>query len=372
MFISKNPFFDLAWRCTFYVIFLTCGQPFIHESGRLRELLSRWSLKGLMTSLVQNLLWRTAGRNTLTKVAPVFCLMAMVSMVAAQTKNGFDLQGSLVPVEEIIRGGPPRDGIPAIDKPIFMSATEAVFTDNERVIGVHFKGIARAYPIRMLNRHEIVNDVFDQTGVVVSYCPLCGSGVVFLLPQGERENTFGVSGLLYNSDVLLYDRESESLWSQLMLQAVSGQRRGEPLILLAATHTTWGEWQKRYPKTLLLSEASAPGINYKNNPYAGYENSQQLWFPVQQESAELEAKERVLGLSINGVDKAYPYSELSQSAAELEDRVGGQKVRLVWSEAAQSAYALNSEGRQLPSVTAYWFAWFSFHPQTLIYRAKAQ
>ena len=296
--------------------------------------------------------------------------MVMVSTVAAQTKNGFDLQGSLVPPEDILRGGPPRDGIPAIDKPVFISTTEADLAGNDRVMGVHFKGIARAYPIRMLNRHEIVNDVFDQTGVVVSYCPLCGSGVVFLLPAGERGDTFGVSGLLYNSDVLLYDRASESLWSQLMLQAVSGQRRGETLTLLAATHTTWGEWQKRYPATLLLSEASAPGLSYKNNPYADYENSAQLWFPVQQKSAALGMKERVLGLSINGVDKAYPYSELSQSAAEFEDRVGGQKVRLVWSEASQSAYALDSEGQQLPSVTAYWFAWFSFHPQTLIYRAN--
>lgn len=334
------------------------------------ELLSQRSLKGLMKSLVQNLRWRTTGRNTWVKVAFVFSLMALVSTVAAQTKNGFDLQGSLVPAEEILRGGPPRDGIPAIDQPIFMSATQATLTATERVMGVHFKGIARAYPIRMLNRHEIVNDTFGQTGVVVSYCPLCGSGVVFLLPPGERENTFGVSGLLYNSDVLLYDRASESLWSQLMLQAISGQRRGETLTLLAATHTTWGEWQKRYPDTLLLSEASAPGLSYENNPYAGYESSEQLWFPVQQKSAALGTKERVLGLSINGVDKAYPYSELAQSAAEFEDRVGGKKVRLVWSEAAQSAYALDTQGQQLPSVTAYWFAWFSFHPQTLIYRAK--
>ena len=323
-----------------------------------------------MTSLVQNVLWRTTGRNTPTKVVLIFCLMTMASTVAAQTKNGFDLQGSLVPVEEILRGGPPRDGIPAIDKPVFISTTEADLAGNERVIGVHFKGITRAYPIRMLNRHEIVNDVFDQIGVIVSYCPLCGSGVVFLLSQGDRGNTFGVSGLLYNSDVLLYDRDSESLWSQLMLQAISGQRRGETLTLLAASHTTWREWQKRYPDTLLLSQTSVPGLNYDHNPYAGYEKSEQLWFPVQQKSTALGAKERVLGLSVNGVDKAYPYTELAQSTAEFEDRVGGQKVRLVWSEASQSAYVLDSEGRQLPSVTAYWFAWFGFHPQTLIYRAN--
>jgi len=308
--------------------------------------------------------------NILAKVTLIICLFLLVSTVAAETKNGFDLSGSLVPVEEILRGGPPRDGILAIDKPVFITTAEATLTSNERVMGVYFKGVAKAYPIRMLNRHEIVNDTFDQTGVVVSYCPLCGSGVVFLLPRSGGVSTFGVSGLLYNSDVLLYDRVSESLWSQLMLKAISGQHRGEILTLLAATHTTWGEWQKRYPDTVLLSEASAPGVSYNKNPYADYEKSEQLWFPVQHKSADLRNKERVLGLSINGVAKAYPHSELSRSKGIVDDIVDGKKVRIVWSETSQSAYVLDSEGQQLPTVSAYWFAWFSFHPQTQIYRAK--
>lgn len=347
---------------------------------RWRELLSRWPLKGSMKSvvhkalvhktLVQNFFWRRAGRQAWAKVSFVFCLMALVSTVAAQTKNGFELEGSLVPADKILQGGPPRDGIPAIDKPLFMGAAQAELAASERVVGVYFKGIARAYSVRMLNRHEIVNDTFDQTGVVVSYCPLCGSGVVFLLPPSEQGDTYGVSGLLYNSDVLLYDRASESLWSQLMLKAISGPRRGETLTLLPATHSTWGEWKKRYPATLLLSEDSAPGLNYSHNPYADYKNSEQLWFPMDQQSTALAMKERVLGLSINGVDKAYPHSELAGASAEFEDVVGGKKVRVVWSEAGQSAYVLDSEGHQLPSVSAYWFAWFGFHPQTLIYRAN--
>ncbi len=323
-------------------------------------------------SLVQNLPLRTTGCNIGLKVIVVVFLMAWVGTVVAEAKNGFDLQGSLVPVEEILRGGPPRDGIPAIDKPLFIPAGRATVVASERVMGVFYKGIAKAYPIRILNRHEIVNDAFDQTGVVVSYCPLCGSGVVFLLPQSERGNTYGVSGLLYNSDVLLYDRESESLWSQLMLKAISGRRRGEKLTLLAATHTTWGQWQKRYPESVLLSEASAPDVRYDNNPYADYEKSEQLWFPVQHKSGDLRNKERVLGLSINGVDKAYPHSELANASAEFEDVVGGKKVRVVWSAESQSAYVLDSKGQQLPSVSAYWFAWFSFHPQTQIYRANNQ
>ena len=298
-----------------------------------------------------------------------FLTGSLLSSAMAETKNNFDLSASSIAAEKILRGGPPRDGIPAIDKPIFIGPEMAALARNERVMGVFFQGIAKAYPIRILNRHEVVNDNFAATPVVVSYCPLCGSGVVFLLPEGAQGTTFGVSGLLYNSDVLLYDRESESLWSQLMLKAISGERKGETLTLLAATHTSWGEWQQRYPATLLLSEASAPGFRYRDNPYAAYESSEQLWFPVEQKSTALRAKERVLGLSLNGIDKAYPHSELAQSETVFDDVVGGQKVRLVWSVTSQSAYALDEAGQQLPTISAYWFAWFGFHPKTLIYRA---
>ncbi len=320
-----------------------------------------------MKELIKQKCQQQTGRNVPFLTALILSLL-VVSTVEGGVKNGFDLDGSLVPEDEIFGGGPPRDGIAAINKPVFIQSTDASLAANEAVIGVHLSGISKAYPIRILNRHEVVNDFFGSAGVVVSFCPLCGSGVVFLVPQGKKVSTFGVSGLLYNSDVLLYDRQTESLWSQLMLKAISGQRRGEELTLLAATHTSWAEWQKRYPDSLLLSEASVPHVSYAYDPYASYKNSDQLWFPVKQKSNAYKAKERVLGLSINGVDKAYPYSELAKSTSEFEDTVGGQKILIVWSDAGKSAYVLDMEGRQLATVTAYWFAWYGFHPQTQIYR----
>ena len=343
-----------------------------------------------MKSVDEISLWRCRGFETLLLMVLVFSWMAMVGTAQAGTKNGFELSDSLVPEAEIFKGGPPRDGIPAIDKPLFTSAAKAGIASDDMVMGVSLNGIAKAYPLRILNRHEVVNDTFAQTGVVISFCPLCGSGVVFLLPQRQGASgsvtsspvtsspvtsssitsTFGVSGLLYNSDVLLYDRESESLWSQLMLKAISGRRKGETLTLLAATLTSWAEWQRRYPNTLLLSETTNAGIAYGRDPYAGYKKSQKLWFPVKAFSDALPTKERVLGLSINGVDKAYPHSELRQAPAELVDFIGGQKVRIIWSENGQSAYALDENGEQIAAVTAYWFAWFGFHPQTQIYRAN--
>ena len=118
--------------------------------------------------------------------------------------NGFDLSNPLVPREEIFHGGPPRDGIPSIDQPRFLRAGQASFLKpDDRVLGLVFDGVARAYPIKILNFHEIVNDKINQQAIVISYCPLCGSGIAFKPEDAVGENTFGVSGLLYNSISLL-------------------------------------------------------------------------------------------------------------------------------------------------------------------------
>jgi hypothetical protein len=141
----------------------------------------------------------------------VVLALLMVVEVSAQQLNGFDLSGARVPVHEILRGGPPRDGIPSIDDPRFVEASQAqCLHDKDGVMGVVRNGIGKAYPIRILNWHEIVNDRFGDDYLAITFCPLCGSGMVFLRQLAGRPLTFGVSGLLYNSDVLLYDRETES------------------------------------------------------------------------------------------------------------------------------------------------------------------
>ena len=141
-------------------------------------------------------------------------------------KNGFDLEGALIPVQEIRSGGPPRDGIPSIDRPQFVAGTAAGFLKaKDRILGIERHGIARAYPIKILNYHEIVNDIFGSEPIVITYCPLCGTGMAFLAVIGGERRVFGVSGLLYNSDVLLYDRNSETLWSQLRGKAVAGLQK---------------------------------------------------------------------------------------------------------------------------------------------------
>ena len=288
---------------------------------------------------------------------------------SAINKNGFKLDDSLVPVEEILSGGPPKDGIPSIDKPKFIASGESTLSSEQRIMGVYLEGMARAYPIGILNRHEVVNDRFGDYHVAVTYCPLCGSGMVFRAPQANQTLTFGVSGLLYNSDVLLYDRETESLWSQLQMQAVTGPRKGEKLKLLAASHTTWQEWLSRYPDTEVLSENTGFAFDYSRDPYAAYKNSGETWFSIAHENNAYDKKVWITGVIIDGQAKAYPFPELDQSSGDFVDHVGDVTVRVIWSKRARSTRILNSEGVEIPTTSAYWFAWYGFYPDTEIYRA---
>jgi hypothetical protein len=214
-----------------------------------------------------------------------------------------------------------------------------------------------------------VNDRFGDYYIAVTYCPLCGSGMVFQAPQANKKFTFGVSGLLYNSDVLLYDRETESLWSQLKMQAISGPRTGEKLKLLSASHTTWDEWQSHYPDTTVLSEDTGFSFDYSRDPYQNYKQSGDTWFPVAFQNSTLDKKEWVAGVLINGHAKAYPFKELEQSSGDFIDQVGDVTVRVIWSKKGRSVQILDSKGVEIPSTSAYWFAWYGFYPDTEVYRA---
>jgi len=180
------------------------------------------------------------GMMSVAGLAPVFAalLAAAAAQAAPAHLNGFELEGSLVPAADIHRGGPPKDGIAALTDPRFVSAADAKLSPEDRVVGVALGGVAKAYPIRILNWHEVVNDAFAGRRIAVTYCPLCGTAMVFDAVAGGRRRAFGVSGLLYNSDVLLYDRESESLWSQVLKRAVSGPEKGTALTQIPARHTT--------------------------------------------------------------------------------------------------------------------------------------
>jgi len=305
----------------------------------------------------------------------VMALVMVVTFLAsaslhAQTKNGFELNGALVPPGEIFHGGPPKDGIPAIDAPKFVHAAEVGFIEaTARVLGIERNGVAKAYPIAILNWHEIVNDELGGEPVVVSFCPLCGTGVAFSAVAAGQARSFGVSGLLYNSDVLLYDRQSQSLWSQLLAKAVAGPLKGTQLRLIPLVHTTWGEWRRAHPNTLVLSTDTGYVRDYDRDPYAGYVDSNGLFFPITRRDPRYHPKERVLGIEVGGVHKAYPFAELARTGGTVVDYVGAAQVTVSFDAASQTARIFDEAKRELPGIVAFWFAWYAFHPDTQVFKA---
>jgi hypothetical protein len=294
-----------------------------------------------------------------------------LSTANAESLNGFRLDNSLIPVNDIKKGGPPRDGIPSLDDPEFIVADDATYLKSkDRVLGLSINGIAHAYPIRILNYHEIVNDIIGGAAVVVTYCPLCGSGTAFEAAINGRSYEFGVSGLLYNSDVLMYDRETDSLWSQLMVQAVAGPMQGTRLQQLPLSNTSWQEWVQRHPETEVLSNKTGYSRNYRVDPYPNYGRSGDLYFPVTHSSNRYQRKDIVMGLEIDGQFKAYPLRELEKGAHSFADEFSGEEFSVEFDAKHQTARIVKADGPEIPTTMAFWFAWYAFHPETDVYEAQ--
>ena len=292
--------------------------------------------------------------------------------LSAGSANGFDLSNSSLPEEQIIRGGPPRDGIPALSDPRLIAAGDADYLKpTDRIVGISLKGQARAYPIAILNWHEIVNDEIEDQRFAVTYCPLCGTAVAFDATIDGSSTDFGVSGLLYNNDVLLYDRDTESLWSQIMGEAISGERVGKNLTPLPVSHTTWRDWREKHPDTLVLSDDTGHFRDYQRDPYAGYEESRHTFFAVTNTAPDYyHPKEIVVGLGVDGVYKAYPFIELDkQGKSRFSDSVNGSRFNFAWDSTNRSITITDSNGQLVAGIQGFWFAWFAFHPDTEVYKA---
>ncbi|MCU7812119.1 MAG: DUF3179 domain-containing protein [Candidatus Thiodiazotropha sp. (ex Notomyrtea botanica)] len=298
-------------------------------------------------------------------------LNVALSAASAASLNGFDLRDALIPSQEIFHGGPGKDGIPAIDEPRFERVNDANWlNDDDRVMGISLSGTHKAYPLRILNWHEIVNDQIGGRPVVVSYCPLCGSGLIMSARADGLDLKFGVSGLLYKSDMLLYDRKTESLWSQMMKQAVSGDLQGTKLSLLTSQNTTWKDWRTAHPDTVVLSRETGYARNYSRNPYAGYEDQRDLYFPVSGIDPRYHPKQATLGIELNGKHKAYPYVELDRSGGRVEDSFAGQDLIVRYDRTHQSAWVETPQGERLPTIESFWFAWMAFHPDSEVFEAN--
>ena len=307
----------------------------------------------------------TVAQHTLTAVV----LAAAVLGTPAYTRvvNGFDLSNSLVPKHQIREGGAPRDGIPALTDPAREPAqlADTWLEEKDRVIGLALNGEAVAYPIRILNWHEVVNDIVGETPVVITYCPLCGTGVVFDALMGGKRTFFGVSGLLYNSDVLLFDRHTESLFSQLLFEAITGPLRGTELRTIPASTTTWKVWKSLHPDTQALSRVQPPYlVDYGTDPYALYRRSRLTMFPVRGDDPSRGRKEWAY-LILAGEEKILVAEEVLRVAAEA----GNQRhtlesgILLEYNPEARQLLVWDSLAGQATVIPGYWFALTAFHPK---------
>lgn len=244
-----------------------------------------------------------------------------------------------IDLNELMSGGPPKDGIPAIDQPKFVSASEASrwLKPQEPVISLVVGAEARAYPLQILMWHEIVNDQIANVPVTITFCPLCHSAIVFDRRVKGRLLSFGTSGMLRHSDLVMYDRETESLWQQFVGEAVVGDLTGTILEQLPAQIISFDQFSSAYPQGVVLSRETGYQRPYGRNPYAGYDEASQRPFLFRGRIDDrLPPKEKVVTITINREDKAYPYS-LTRNLHVIHDDVGGKPVVIFHSAGAVSA-----------------------------------
>lgn len=302
-------------------------------------------------------------------------------------------------------GGDCMDMIPSIDNPKYSDAEKAKWLrPGDRVIGVEENNRSRAFPLRILNRHEIVNTEIDGEPIVVTYCPLCRSGVTYSRELDGETLEFGVSGKLLDANLVMYDRETESYWSQIGGKAVTGPMVPKELELKFSSITNWSSWKDAHPKTEVLSRNTGiyPVSSYDSNPYSDYGNREEVGYGVEEVDGRLGSKKIVYGVVIGGEAKAYTREALENEKI-IKDTVGGEPVAVFvrpddgsvnalirskdgekvdltltenglvdstgkeWSFKGNSTSTGGKLNRVIPQ-GFYWFAWSKFHPDTKLYK----
>ena len=268
-----------------------------------------------------------------------------------------DFSRALVDLDEVRSGGPPRDGIPPIDTPHFVAGGEADewLDPKEPVIVVSAGGIVRAYPLQILTWHEIVNDEMGGVPLSVTFCPLCNASIVFDRRAGGRLLDFGTTGNLRKSDLVMWDRQTESWWQQFTGRAIVGEMAGTVLSRLPASIVAYEDFRRAYPEASVLSRRTGHKRPYGSNPYRGYDSIEDrpfLFFdPIDE---RLSPMERVLNVSVEGTHRLYPFSVLSRHPV-VNDEVAGIPVVVLSREGTLSVLDESriANSRTVPSATAF-------------------
>jgi len=285
------------------------------------------------------------------------------------SSSSFDQTASLIPCDQIYHAGPTKDGIPALTHPAMVAVEQAQhLSDSDPVIGIEMDGQSRAYPLRIMAWHECVNDSIGNNHFAVFYCPLCDSTAVYDRCLGEEILEFGISGLIYQSNLLFFDRRKlsgkESLWSQLNGKAVVGPLSGKTLVNLPHQRVTWKTWKSMHPNTTVLDQTTGYKRSYSPDFYADYFAKDDLLYPVEIKNDLFPLKERVLGVVAEGTAKAYPLKRIDPKLREIRDSIGKISIRIKRLDSEDSLIEADAGAH---TVYSFWFAWYAFHPDTQIY-----
>lgn len=294
--------------------------------------------------------------------------IASSNLAGEEIKTLKDGTKYIVHPNKLQSGGPPKDGIPSIDNPKFISVTEAnkFLKDDELILGINLNGDKRAYPLQIMVWHELVNDIIDKKPILISYCPLCGTGIAFSREVNNEAIEFGVSGKLYNSDLVMYDRKTNTLWEQITGKAIIGELTGMKLKQVSLDTIKWNEWKELYPDTSVLSKDTGFSRSYGTWPYGDYDTSKEIYFPVENKDDSLHPKNVVYGIVINGKYKAYREDDLKK-APKIEDKFNNANLIIERSNEGIVTIKNKDTNENIVPVRSFWFAWYAFHPETELY-----
>lgn len=293
----------------------------------------------------------------------------------------FDTSDLRVPRESLLRGGPWKDGIPSLTteaarrkggkyavKPPSIVAPDKIdwLADGDRVIVVTLNGQARAYPLNLLNHHEIINDTLGGEPIAAIYCPLCDSATVVSRKLGEEVYEFGVSGLLHKSNVVFYDRTDQALWSQVGLEALSGPNAGQSLRHVNTFElVTFARFKRDHPEASVVDHDTGHRRRYTRNPYANYFKNDRLMFPIEGLDQKLANKTPVIGVKVGEATRAYLIEAITEApGGRVVDQLGGGEVEIV----ADAGGVRVVRAPEAAAVShTFWFAWQAFHPQSSLW-----
>lgn len=260
----------------------------------------------------------------------VSCSNSNLNSDSQSFNNNSNSEDWLIPISQVKDGGPGKDGIPSIDDPNFTPATNVNFlNDNDLVVGVINGDEAKAYPHIILDWHEVVNDEINGEFITLNYCPLTGTAFGWKSITDGTKTSFGVSGLLYNANLILYDRNTDSNWSQLRLECINGELINDKPQLINVVETNWKTWKTLYPNTQVLNTQTGFNRSYGTSPYGDYAtNNSRFIFNPEITNSALPNKERVYAIIDDNKSKVYQFSTFKDGAA-IKDTFNGENYLIV-------------------------------------------